>query len=43
MEIGERYQEITRAFNSIRDDAKAMVDQIEDGKLDLLERAPTSG
>ncbi|WP_430738950.1 cell surface protein [Thiorhodovibrio winogradskyi] len=38
MEIGERYQEITSAFNSIRDDAKTMVDQIEDGKLDTFER-----
>ena len=26
------------SFNSIRDDAKAMVDQIDDGKLDLFER-----
>ncbi len=38
MEIGERYEEITNAFNSIRDDAKSMVDQIEDGKLDTFER-----
>jgi len=39
MDIGTRYQDIAKGFNSIRDDAKAMVDQIEDGKLDLLERA----
>ena len=38
MEIGERYEKITNAFNSIRDDAKTMVDQIEDGKLDTFER-----
>lgn len=38
MEIGQRYQEIATAFNSIRDDAKKMVDQIADGKIDLLER-----
>ncbi|MCG6897617.1 MAG: cell surface protein [Thiocapsa sp.] len=38
MEIGERYEDITNAFNSIRDDAKTMVDQIEDGKLDTFER-----
>jgi len=38
MEIGERYEEITNAFNSIRDDAKKMVDQIEDGHLDTFER-----
>lgn len=39
MEIGERYKVITAGFDSIRDDAKRMVDQIEDGKIDLLERA----
>ncbi len=39
MDIGTRYQEIAESFNSIRDDAKKMVDQIEDGKLDILERA----
>jgi hypothetical protein len=38
MEIGQRYEEITNAFNSIRDDAKSMVDQIEDGKIDTFER-----
>ena len=36
MEIGERYEQITSAFNSIRDDAKAMVEQIEDGRLARL-------
>lgn len=39
MNVGERYEAITEAFNSVRDDAKAMVDQFDDGKLDLLERA----
>jgi hypothetical protein len=39
MSIGERYEQITSSFNSIRDDAKRMVDQIEDGKLDVFERA----
>lgn len=38
MEIGSRYEGITNAFNSIRDDAKAMVDQVEDGKIDTFER-----
>lgn len=38
MDIGSRYEEITKAFNSIRDDAKTMVDQIEDGRLDTFER-----
>ena len=38
MEIGARYEEITNAFNSIRDDAKSMVDQVEDGRIDTFER-----
>jgi len=38
MSIGSRYEDITNAFNSIRDDAKTMVDQIADGKLDSFER-----
>ena len=38
MEIGQRYEKITNAFNSIRDDAKQMVEQIEDGRLDTFER-----
>jgi hypothetical protein len=38
MDIGERYEEITSAFNSIRDDAKSMVDQIQDGRIDTFER-----
>jgi hypothetical protein len=42
MDIGTRYQDIANGFNSIRDDAKKMVDQISDGKLDLLERVTNS-
>jgi hypothetical protein len=38
MEIGTRYEDITRGFNSIRDDAKSMVDQVEDGRIDTFER-----
>ncbi len=38
MTIGQRYQLITDGFNSIRDDAKRMVDQVEDGKIGPLER-----
>ncbi|ACA18613.1 conserved hypothetical protein [Methylobacterium sp. 4-46] len=38
MEIGERYRQITESFNSIRDDTKKMVDQLEDNKIDFLER-----
>ena len=38
MELGERYAKVTDAFNSIRDDAKSMVEQIEDGRIDTWER-----
>ena len=38
MNVGERYEDITNGFNSIRDDAKSMVDQLDDGKLDFMER-----
>jgi hypothetical protein len=38
MELGERYGKITDGFNSIRDDAKGMVVQIEDGRIDTFER-----
>ncbi|MGL4444457.1 MAG: cell surface protein [Alsobacter sp.] len=38
MDVGTRYQDIAKSFDSIRDDSKAMVDQIEDGKLDVFER-----
>lgn len=38
MEVGERYEQIAAAFNSIRDDAQNMVRQLEDGKIDTLER-----
>jgi len=38
MEIGERYGDITAAFDSVRDDAKEMVDQLADGKISTWER-----
>ncbi len=38
MEIGERYEDIVRAFNSIRDDSKRLVDQLADGKINTFER-----
>ncbi|MEA3468762.1 MAG: cell surface protein [Thermodesulfobacteriota bacterium] len=38
MDISNRYEEITNAFNSIRDDAKTMVEQLDDGKLSTFER-----
>jgi hypothetical protein len=38
MKLGERYAVITDGFNSIRDDAKGMVKQIEDGRINTWER-----
>jgi hypothetical protein len=38
MTIGERYEKIASAFDSIRDDAKSMVDQLADGKISFTER-----
>ncbi|MBI4774163.1 MAG: cell surface protein [Deltaproteobacteria bacterium] len=38
MNVGERFEIITNAFNSIRDDAKSMVEQLGDGKIDTMEQ-----
>lgn len=38
MNMGERYEDITERFNSIRDDAKRMVEQLDDGKIGTFER-----
>jgi hypothetical protein len=38
MAVGQRYQQITDGFNSIRDDAKRLVDQVDDGVISPLER-----
>ncbi|MFT5656445.1 MAG: hypothetical protein ACI9XU_002172, partial [Arenicella sp.] len=38
MRVGERYEKITEAFNSIRNDAKRMVEQLDDGEIDTFER-----
>ncbi|GHA32093.1 merozoite surface protein 3b [Devosia pacifica] len=38
MNIGERYEDITKGFDSIRDDAKMLVDQLDDNRLDVGER-----
>jgi hypothetical protein len=38
MEIGERYNQIVESFNSIRKDAKSLVDQLADGKISGWER-----
>lgn len=37
--VSDRYGDIIRSFDSIREDAKRMVDQLSDGKIDLRERA----
>jgi hypothetical protein len=38
MSIGERYEDITNSFDSIRKDAKNMVEQFEDGDISAWER-----
>jgi hypothetical protein len=38
MSLAERYDDITESFNSIRDDARTMVDQLEDGQIDTFEQ-----
>ena len=38
MSLANRYEDITGSFNSIRDDARTMVDQLEDGKIDTFEK-----
>jgi hypothetical protein len=38
LDISDRYESITESFNSIRDDSKAMVDQLADGKISTFER-----
>ena len=38
MELSDRYAKVTDAFNSIRDDAKSMVEQLDDGHISTWER-----
>jgi hypothetical protein len=38
MTVGDRYEKITAAFNSIRDDARSMVEQLDDGKISTTEK-----
>ncbi len=38
IKVAERYEGITTAFNSIRDDTKALVDQYADGKINTMEK-----
>ncbi len=39
MNVAERYNQITEMFNSIREDSKKLVGQLEDGKVDYKEKA----
>ena len=38
MKVGQRYEKIVNSFNSIRDDARNMVTQLDDGTIDTRER-----
>lgn len=38
IKVGERYEGITAGFDSIRDDAKRMVDQLDDGQISTREK-----
>lgn len=38
IKVADRYEDITNAFNSIRDDSKALVDQYADGKIGTMEK-----
>lgn len=38
IKVADRYEAITTAFNSIRDDSKALVDQYADGKIGTMEK-----
>ena len=38
IKVADRYEGITSAFNSIRDDTKALVDQYADGKVNTMEK-----
>lgn len=42
MNVSQRYEGITAAFNSIRDDSKMLVDQYADGKISTMERISTA-
>ena len=39
IQVGNRYLEITQMFDSIREDSKRLIAQLEDGKISLPERA----
>ena len=39
IDVGDRYLEIARAFDSVREDSKALVNQLADGRIGPMERA----
>ncbi|MBI5390368.1 cell surface protein [Candidatus Woesearchaeota archaeon] len=39
MDVGQRYQEITDTFDSIREDSKILASQLEDGEISWKEKA----
>lgn len=38
IQIGNRYMEITQLFDSVRDDSKRLIAQLDDGKISLTEK-----
>jgi hypothetical protein len=38
IKVGNRYIEITQLFDSIRDDAKRLIEQLADGKISMVEK-----
>ncbi len=38
MNVSDRYNDITKMFNSIRDDSKKLITQLDDGKIDFGEK-----
>lgn len=38
MNVDDRYNDITEAFSSIREDSKTLIEQLEDGKIDRKEK-----
>jgi hypothetical protein len=37
--VGQRYLEITQLFDSVREDSKTLIAQLDDGKISLVEKA----
>ncbi|MEZ6066023.1 MAG: hypothetical protein R3B90_10015 [Planctomycetaceae bacterium] len=39
IEVGNRYMEITQMFDSIREDSKTLINQLQDGRISIPEKA----